>query len=175
MPYQYWLPIGVAGDCRLCAVGRGYRSIAVEDELQPSAEVSCPRGCSANGTWVKITLHSVQPCLCRFGNKEAMIRQPSGGEERRRRRQGWGGNAVYNRDGSDRLRLEAIGQDRECTDDLWLLTQILQEDTFELIMTGNASHCVCKIVISHGAKRQTLKSNSFGCVCIFCVLTKRDE
>lgn len=94
----------------------GCRSIAVEDELedsvalQPGAVVSCPRGCSANGTWVKITLHSVQPCLCRFGNKEAMIRQPSGGEERRRRRQGWGGNAVYNRDGSDRLWLEAIGQ-----------------------------------------------------------------
>lgn len=91
-----------------------YRSIAVEEELedsvalQPSAVVSCPQGCSANGTWVKITLHSVQPCLCRFGNKEAMIRQPSGGEERRR--QGWGGNAVYNRDGSDRLWWEAIGQ-----------------------------------------------------------------
>ncbi len=61
--------------------------------LQSRAEASCPKGRSANGTWVKITLHSVQPCLCRFGNKEAMIRQPSGGEERRRRQER-GGNAV---------------------------------------------------------------------------------
>lgn len=79
--------------------------------LQSRAEASCPQGRSANGTWVKITLHSVQPCLCRFGNKEAMIRQPSGGEERRRR-QGRGGNAVWNRDGSDRLWMEVIGQRR---------------------------------------------------------------
>lgn len=110
--------------------------------LQSRAEASCPQGRSANGTWVKITLHSVQPCLCRFGNKEAMIRQPSGGEERRRR-QGRGGNAVWNRDESDR---PVVGGDWTAprkTGNTWTRRDSLpkyfnQEDIFELIMSRTA-------------------------------------